>query len=135
MKKDHDENIEFLFRSIASIENAGECKSFFEDICTIKEVQDMAQRLDAAILLDEGVGYQQITEQVGISTATELPSTDSATGWHSSRLTSAASVGARSKVRVAISAVSLILNIRRHSPSPSSATFRVLKTVFSPSRR
>ena len=36
----------------------------------ILQLKDMAQRLDAAILLDEGAGYQQISEQVGISTAT-----------------------------------------------------------------
>ncbi|MBO7215956.1 MAG: hypothetical protein J6V84_03055, partial [Clostridia bacterium] len=47
-----------------------ECHKFFEDVCTIKEVQDMAQRLDAAILLEQGVNYQTISQQVGISTAT-----------------------------------------------------------------
>lgn len=63
-------SIDRLFEVILQLKDAEECQKFFEDICTIKEVQDMAQRLDAAILLDEGVGYQQITEQVGISTAT-----------------------------------------------------------------
>ena len=62
--------MENLFAAILRLETVDECAAFFEDICTIKEVQDMAQRLDAAILLDEGAGYQQISEQVGISTAT-----------------------------------------------------------------
>jgi TrpR-related protein YerC/YecD len=62
--------IDQLFAAILQLQNMEECHKFFEDICTIKEVQDMAQRLDAAILLDEGAGYQQISEQVGISTAT-----------------------------------------------------------------
>ena len=63
-------SIHRLFAAILALENEEDCQKFFEDICTIKEVQDMAQRLDAAILLDEGVGYQAISEQVGISTAT-----------------------------------------------------------------
>ncbi len=63
-------SIDRLFAAILQLKNMEECHKFFEDICTIKEVQDMAQRLDAAILLDEGAGYQQIGEQVGISTAT-----------------------------------------------------------------
>ena len=63
-------SIERLFAAILGLKTAEDCAKFFEDICTIKEVQDMAQRLDAAILLDQGLGYQAISEQVGISTAT-----------------------------------------------------------------
>lgn len=63
-------SIDRLFTAILQLQNAEECHKFFEDICTIKEVQDMAQRLEAAILLDQGVGYQAITEQAGLSTAT-----------------------------------------------------------------
>ena len=63
-------SIDRLFAAILQLKDVEECHKFFEDICTIKEVKDMAQRLDAAILLDEGAGYQQISEQVGISTAT-----------------------------------------------------------------
>ena len=62
--------IERLFAAILQLKNQEECQQFFEDICTIKEVQDMAQRLDAAILLDQGAGYQAVTQQVGLSTAT-----------------------------------------------------------------
>ena len=63
-------SIERLFAAILQLKTPEDCQRFFEDICTIKEVQDMAQRLNAAVLLDEGVGYQAISEQVGISTAT-----------------------------------------------------------------
>lgn len=62
--------IERLFAAILQLETQEDCQRFFEDICTIKEVQDMSQRLEAAILLDQGAGYQAISEQVGISTAT-----------------------------------------------------------------
>ena len=70
MEKSNPAAVTQLFETILRLETVDECAAFFEDICTIKEVQDMAQRLDAAILLDEGVGYQQTSEQVGISTAT-----------------------------------------------------------------
>ena len=70
MAKFNTPYIERLFDAILRLESREDCARFFEDICTIKEVQDMAQRLDAAILLDQGVNYQTISEQVGISTAT-----------------------------------------------------------------
>ncbi len=63
-------SVDRLFKAILLLENEDECYRFFEDVCTIKEVQDMAQRLDTAILLDEGENYQSITEKIGISTAT-----------------------------------------------------------------
>ena len=68
--KFHSESIDRLFQSILNLGSIEECYAYFEDLCTIKELQDMAQRLDTAILLDQGVSYQKITQQVGISTAT-----------------------------------------------------------------
>ena len=68
--KFHSESIDRLFQSILNLNSIEECYAYFEDLCTIKELQDMAQRLDTAILLDQGVSYQKITQQVGISTAT-----------------------------------------------------------------
>ena len=59
-----------LFHTILNLETIDECYAYFEDLCTIKELNDMSQRLDAAILLAEGLSYQKIMEQVEISTAT-----------------------------------------------------------------
>ena len=59
-----------LFKAILSLENIDQCSKFFDDICTIKEIQDLAQRLDTAILLSKGYSYQKITEKVDVSTAT-----------------------------------------------------------------
>ena len=70
MNKLHDEKIDFLFKGILTLENVAECYSFFEDLCTVKELQDMAQRLDVAVLLEQGYSYQKITENVETSTAT-----------------------------------------------------------------
>ena len=70
MKRDHDENIEFLYRSIITIESVEDCRSFFEDICTISEIQEMSRRLRAAKMLSEGVVYSEISAKTGLSTAT-----------------------------------------------------------------
>ena len=66
----HSESVDRLFRTILQLETVEDCYRYFEDLCTIKEIQDMAQRLDAAVLLSEGVSYQKIAEQVNISSAT-----------------------------------------------------------------
>lgn len=64
------ESLDRLFRVILRLESVEDCYRFFEDVCTIKELQDMAQRLDAAFLLDAGLNYQEISQRAGISTAT-----------------------------------------------------------------
>ena len=59
-----------LFKVISKLNSVEECYSFFEDLCTIKEIQDMAQRLETAILLSEGENYQDVSLKVGVSSAT-----------------------------------------------------------------
>ena len=59
-----------LFQTILNLQSIDECYAYFEDLCTIKELNDMSQRLDAAVLLAQGMSYQKIMEQVDISTAT-----------------------------------------------------------------
>lgn len=59
-----------LFSVIADLKTEEQCESFFEDLCTIKEIQDMAQRLETAILLNEKENYQNISAKVGVSSAT-----------------------------------------------------------------
>lgn len=70
MSKVCGESVDRLFEVILSLQNKEDCYRFFEDVCTIKEIQDMAQRFDVALLLDKGVNYQQIAKEVGVSTAT-----------------------------------------------------------------
>ena len=62
--------IDRLFEVILTLGTVEDCYRLFEDVCTIKELEDMAQRLDAAVLLDEGENYQTISQKIGISTAT-----------------------------------------------------------------
>jgi len=64
------QSIDRLFDVIQNLNSREECYAFFSDLCTIKEMQDMAQRLDTAVLLKEGKSYQVISQQVGVSTAT-----------------------------------------------------------------
>lgn len=62
--------VERLFHAILNLENIDECRNFFEDICTVKEIRDIAQRLEVAELLDIGTSYQEIYEKTNVSTAT-----------------------------------------------------------------
>jgi len=71
MAKDYmDERIEFLFRGILTLKTPEECRAFFEDICTVKEISEMSRRLCAAKMLDENKVYTEIAEATGLSTAT-----------------------------------------------------------------
>ena len=70
MHKIRCESVDRLFQTILNLETVEECYEYFEDICTIKEIQDMSQRLDTAILLSKGMSYQKIAEAVDVSSAT-----------------------------------------------------------------
>ncbi len=59
-----------LFEAILSLESVDECAAFFDDVCTIKEIQDLSQRFAVARMLDCGEKYQKIEESTGASTAT-----------------------------------------------------------------
>ena len=61
---------ELFFEAVMSLQTAEECKVFFEDICTIKELQSMFQRFRVACLLDAGSNYIEVSETTGASSAT-----------------------------------------------------------------
>ena len=65
-----DEKIQMLYQVILNLENEEECAAFFDDLCTHKEVEKMAERAYAARLLMEGKTYNQIISQTDISSAT-----------------------------------------------------------------
>ena len=64
------ESMDRLFDTIVNLNTKEECRAYLEDLCTVKELQDMAQRLDTAVLLSRGYSYKKIMEQVEVSTAT-----------------------------------------------------------------
>ena len=69
-KKIHNEATDGLFRAILSLKTMDECYRFFEDVCTINEIQSLSQRFEVARLLREKQTYQEIAEKTGASTAT-----------------------------------------------------------------
>ena len=69
-EKMKDEKTDLLFRGILSLETIEDCYIFFEDLCTVPEIQEMSRRLYAAKLLSENCVYTDIAERTGLSTAT-----------------------------------------------------------------
>lgn len=68
--KKNEQAVSELFELIASLESPEDCRALFEDLCTNKEIEQMAQRIGAAKLLLEGKTYQQVTDTYDISSAT-----------------------------------------------------------------
>ena len=69
-KKIKNELTDKLFECILSIETVEECYQLFEDLCTINEIQAIAQRMEVAAMLDAKRTYVEIAEKTGASTAT-----------------------------------------------------------------
>ena len=70
MDRVRSESLNKLYEVILRLENVEECYDFFEDLCTIKELKDLSQRLEVAFLLDRGLSYQQVAAETGVSSAT-----------------------------------------------------------------
>ena len=70
LKKINEEMVNELFELFLSMETVDDFKLLFEDLCTFKEIEQMAQRLKSARLLLEGKTYNQVIEQTDISSAT-----------------------------------------------------------------
>jgi TrpR-related protein YerC/YecD len=69
-KQYSDTNLKYLIRGIMMLHTQDECLHFFEDLCTVSELQEMARRLQAAKMLKNNYIYSEIAEQTGLSTAT-----------------------------------------------------------------
>ena len=67
---DKQQKINALFELIANITDPNDCNALFQDLCTAKEIENMAERVYAAKLLLEGKTYNQIMELADISSAT-----------------------------------------------------------------
>lgn len=59
-----------LYDVLVRVNSREDCEALLDDLCTIKEIRNMAQRIRAARLLIEGKSYQQVIEMTGISSAT-----------------------------------------------------------------
>jgi TrpR-related protein YerC/YecD len=69
-KKTRDPRTDYLFKAILTLETVDECYEFFEDLCTISEIQEMSRRILAAKMLQNNKVYAEIAEETGLSTAT-----------------------------------------------------------------
>ena len=64
------EKTDGLYRAILTLKTEEEVYNFFQDLCTITELRAMEQRFDVAVLLHEGMIYNDILERTGASSAT-----------------------------------------------------------------
>ena len=69
-KKPKKEHSDLLYESILTLQDLDECRKFFEDLCTVAELRAMEQRFEVALLLSDGMIYNDILERTGASSAT-----------------------------------------------------------------
>ena len=70
MKPYHNQDMDWLFAGILTLQSKEECYAFFDDVCTIKELQTMAQRFRVAEQLSSNKNYNEIQADTGASSAT-----------------------------------------------------------------
>ena len=70
MQKETTTQETLLFEAILALRDREECRAFFQDLCTVAELKAMAQRLEVAQLLDQGLIYNDILQRTGASSAT-----------------------------------------------------------------
>lgn len=68
--KKKNKAVEELYEIIASLKTPADCELLFGDLCTVKEIEQMAQRIGAAKLLIDGKTYKEVTDVYDISSAT-----------------------------------------------------------------
>lgn len=64
------ESSDTLYHAITALKDVDECRRFLQDLCTVAELKAMEQRMEVAMLLDEGLIYSDILERTGASSAT-----------------------------------------------------------------
>lgn len=69
-KEVRTEAVNRLFDAVLSLKNREECYRFFEDVCTVNELQAISQRFEVAHMLREKKTYVDIAQKTGASTAT-----------------------------------------------------------------
>lgn len=69
-KQNNNQSMEKLFQSILALKDVDECEKFLGDLCTVKELHSIAQRLEVANMLINKATYVDITNKTGASTVT-----------------------------------------------------------------
>ena len=70
MREGKQAESEKLYEAILTLKDVDECKRFFSDLCTVYELRAMGQRFEVAMLLSQGMIYNDILERTGASSAT-----------------------------------------------------------------
>lgn len=69
-KKKEQIRSELLYEAILTLQTVEECRNFLNDLCTMSELRAMEQRMEVAVLLSDGMIYNDILERTGASSAT-----------------------------------------------------------------
>ncbi|WP_209342647.1 YerC/YecD family TrpR-related protein [Flavonifractor sp. AGMB03687] len=69
-KNEKREHSDLLYQAILTLKDLDECRKFFSDLCTVAELRAMEQRFEVAMLLSDGMIYNDILERTGASSAT-----------------------------------------------------------------
>ena len=69
-KNEKREHGDVLYEAILTLKDLEECKKFISDLCTVAELRAMEQRFEVAMLLSDGMIYNDILERTGASSAT-----------------------------------------------------------------
>lgn len=71
MSKFYDKpSSDLLYQAMLELHSVEECHQFLQDLCTVSELKAMEQRMEVAMLLDDGLIYSEILERTGASSAT-----------------------------------------------------------------
>ena len=70
MQKIDQGQTERLYQAVLSLTSQEECRAFFQDLCTVAELQAMSQRVEVAQMLDAGLIYHDILARTGAPSAT-----------------------------------------------------------------
>ena len=71
MSKFYDKpSSDLLYLALLQVHTLEECRQFLQDLCTVSELKAMEQRMEVAMLLDQGLIYSEILERTGASSAT-----------------------------------------------------------------
>lgn len=66
----NNDAIDNLLEGILTLKTPDELRAFLDDVCTIRELQDIAQRFDVARRLFAGANYNKVSAETGASSAT-----------------------------------------------------------------
>lgn len=70
MAKSKSKQLAELYEAILQLQSKDECKKFFRDLCTVSELETVAERFQVVKMVDESIPYREISKKTGCSTAT-----------------------------------------------------------------